>query len=650
MSRILLIEDETSTQNLLQNRLRDLGHEVVIAPTGAHGIMAARQERFHLFLVDIGLGKGIDGFDVCRRLKAMPQLHSIPVVLISGQVKSQEELHRGYEAGCESFLVKGDLTLMEDVVRAMLRIKTLQDDLGLQNRLLEEQNRRFQDERRRGEDLESALRETGRRGLVFRELAAGNPDGVILVDGEGIVRFADRGSRDIVGTDIEGRSIGEVSRGSGLEAFVRDARTEAREGFRFDLAGRSLSASVIPLIARVGTNERPYKAVLLLDAGRRRVAAEMLRMEEQGTPRRELGPLLESARRTFHPSAFPGDSEKARELRARATSFALTDSPVLVTGEVGTGHEWIARSLHFGGPRSGAFIPVNCAALDPKQLEIELFGVAKGAFPEAVSDRPGLFQQADHGTVLLSGIEALSSEAQAKLLGLVEMGEIYRVGSTTPERVDVRLVTSTTADLEALVTKGTFRPELYYHLSKAEIRLPALRERDQDVLHLARLFLQRYGSMKPDLRFSDEALWLLTQYSWPGNDRELENCIESACSVVTEDELGIYDLSPNLIDLHRRLSGEGRLPQSFEGLVHSGAPSLNGMAPLMPNASVINEDDIPLDLGAYERLCLERALRDTGGDKRKAARLLGMGKSTFYRKLNSHNLKWSRGAGQAAPV
>lgn len=641
MSRILLIEDETSTQNLLQSRLHDLGHEVDVAPTGARGLMSAREGRYHLFLVDIGLGSGIDGFEVCRRLKAMPQLHCIPVVLISGNVKSQEDLHRGYEAGCESFLVKGDLTLMEDVVRAMLRIKTLQDDLGLQNRLLEDQNRRLQEERQRGRDLESALRESGSRGLVFRELAAGRPDGIVLVDGEGVVCFADRGAREIVGNDVEGKNVGSLARGSGLEAFVRDARTEPREGYRFDVGHRSLSASVIPLVPRAGTSERPYKTVLLHDAGRRRVAAEMLRMEEQGTPRREIGPLLESARRTFHPSAFPGDAPAVRELRATTAKLALGDAPVLIRGEVGTAGRWIARALHFGGPRSGPFIPVSCSALDPQVLEQELFGFEKGAFPEALSDRPGIFQQADHGTLHLSGIETMSLELQGKLQGVLESGEVYRMGSHHPERVNVRVVASTTADLEALVREGRFRSELYYLLRSAELRLPALRERGEDVVLLARQYLQRYGTLEPNLRFSDEVLWLFTRYDWPGNERELENCVEAACSVVHGDVIEVQHLSAPLMDLHRGLSAEGRVPRELR---HGGAQPPAGAASagnLMVNPMEAHQD-IPLDLASYERLCLVRALYETNGDKRKAARLLKMGKSTFYRKLRAHDIDWPR--------
>ena len=225
----------------------------------------------------------------------------------------------------------------------------------------------------------------------------------------------------------------------------------------------------------------------------------------------------------------------------------------------------------------------------------------------------------------------------------MESGEVYRVGSTKPERVDVRVVTSTTTDLESLSANGSFNAELYYRLNKAEIRVPALKDRGEDVMLLARLYLQRYGSTNPDLRIADEALWLLTQYNWPGNERELENCIESACSVLMGNVLGVSDLSPSLIDLHRRLMSEGRVPSGFDNAANgtslgSGSTSLGG-GPLE-----LIEGEIPLDLGYYERMCLERALRETAGDKRKAARLLKMGKSTFYRKLNSHDIKWPRQA------
>ena len=340
MGRILVIEDEPGTQLLLQSRLQDLGHEVVTAPTGAMGVMEARSGRFDLFLVDVMLGSGIDGYEVTRRIKGMPHTHGVPVVLVSGQVKGREELHRGYEAGCESFLIKGDMTLLEDVVRAMLRIKSLQDDLGLQNRLLDDHNKRLQEEKARGADLEVALREQSAGPGPLRDLASAKACAMLVVGADGVVALVDRGAREIFGKDLEGKALGQLANGTGLEAYVRDARTEPREGFRFDLAGvsgreaRKLTANIVPLMVRPGHADRGYKVVLLQDAGKRQAAAEMLRLTEQGVPRRELGPLVEAARYSFHPSSLLGISPQISDLRSEIMRIAPQSYPVLVTGEV----------------------------------------------------------------------------------------------------------------------------------------------------------------------------------------------------------------------------------------------------------------------------------------------------------------------------
>ena len=487
MGRLLVIEDEQGFRLLLQNRLEDLGYEVATASTGAMGLMEARAGRFDLFLVDIALGTGVDGYEVCRRLKGMPQTVGVPVVLITAEKMSREDKHRGFEAGCESFLVKGDMTELEDVIRAMLRIKSLQDDLGIQNRLLEKQNRLLQEEKQRGADLELALRESGSRQLVFRELAVGRPDGVLMVDGEGTVRCSDRGAREIMGKDLEGRQLGSLAPASGLEAFVRDARTEPREGFRFDLSNqggrgaRSLSASVMPMVTRASPGEPGLRIVLLLDAGKRRVASEMLRMQEQGLPRRELGPLLEAARRSFHPSRLLGGSPPMVALRTRVSKMAPTDNPVLIRGETGTGKELIARSMHFAGTRSGAFIPVNCRALSPRVLESEFFGHIKGAFIGAFSDRPGFFHQAHMGTIYLEEVHSLSSELQLKVLKVLEQGEVTRVGAQKRDHVDVRVIASTTADLDLEVEEGRFNRDLYLRLSAVDLNVPTLAQREGDV-------------------------------------------------------------------------------------------------------------------------------------------------------------------------
>jgi len=649
VKRILLIEDEASTRLLFKNRLESFGCEVVMAATGAMGLMEARASQFDLFLVDIGLGSGIDGYEVCRRLKAIPSTATIPVVLISGQVKGQEELHFGYEAGCESYLVKGDLTLLEDVVRAMLRIKTLQDDLALQNHLLEQQNRRLTEERQRGADLETALRETGGRSLVFRELAAGRPDGTIIVDSEGIIRTGDRGAHAILGKDLESRHLATFAPDSGLEAFVRDARTDTHEAYRFDIrdnSGRvvhSLSATVVPLIAPIETTEGPSKVVLLLDAGKRRVASELLRLEEQGIPRGETGPLLEAARGIFHPTALIGISPAMVSLRERVVAVAKKNTPALIRGESGTGKKLVARVLHYTGPSSGPFLTVNCAAMAPEELEGELFGYVKGAFPDAIADRPGLFQQAGHGTVHIDEVGEMPLPLQAKLLRVIEEGEVTRLGSGTSERTQARIIASSSTDLGALCEEDQFRRDLLYRLGAGDILVEPLARRAEDIEPLAEHFLRRLCGTEEPARFSEEALWVLKQHDWPGNVRELRNCVESASGLARGEEIEVDDLPQPLVELFRRLDAK-EIPAAIPRPL--GAPRGTRIQ-TGPGAGEVESQDRLTELwgteeepslGLWEKRGLLDALRRTEGDKLAAAKLLGIGKSTFYRKLKTHGI------------
>ena len=658
MGRILVIEDEPSARLLLQSRLEDLGHEVATAPTGAMGLMEARAGRFDLFLVDVVLGAGVDGYEVTRRLKAMPQTHGVPVVMVSEHNTGREDLHRGYEAGCEAFLIKGDMTLLEDVVRAMLRIKALQNDLSLQNRLLEDHNRRLHEEQQRGADLELALRESGARALVFRELAAGRPDGVLVVDGDGIVREADRGARELFGNAVEGAHLGSLAPATGLEAYVRDARTEPREGFRFDLppqtgrGTRSVTASVVPTLPAGGVAGDPgLRVVLLLDAGKRRVAAELLRMQEQGIPRRETAPLIEAAREIHNPSSILGAVPEMVALRAHVAREAVTDDTVLIRGERGVGKQHVARALHFGGSRSGPFVPVSCGGFTPSVLESELFGHAKGAFTGAFADRPGLFHQAHMGTVFLADVDELSLDLQAKLVQVLEKSEVGRVGAPRCEQVDVRVIAATGADLGRAVAAGRFRDDLLQLLGGVDLEIPPLRARIDDLPLLARHFLGRYGASRATVELAEETLWALENHDWPGNVRELRQCIERACALTEGDVIGPEDLAPPLRELARRLAERSELPPAPRIVARPGAPETPERAPHprprmpedarppSPAGGAQAEEEVEISFDFFERKALLLALERTGGDKLKAAKLLAVGKSTLYRKLKRHGIQ-----------
>ncbi len=279
--------------------------------------------------------------------------------------------------------------------------------------------------------------------------------------------------------------------------------------------------------------------------------------------------------------------------------------PVLVLGESGTGKELVARSIHFSGPRrSGPFVPVDCSALVPTLIESELFGYVKGAFTGALRSKVGLLEAADGGTLFLDEIADLPFDLQAKLLRALQEREIRPVGSNDRVRINVRVIAATNRDLEAAIRSGSFRQDLYFRLNVVQIKLPPLRERKGDIPLLVNHFLEKFSDPERPVRsISEDAMARLMAYDWPGNVRELENAIERALALGAGPVLQLADLPSNL-----HSSSSDRLPA--------------------------NDELLPLD--ELERRAIFRALRETGGDKLAAARLLGIGKTTLYRKLKQY--------------
>ena len=264
-----------------------------------------------------------------------------------------------------------------------------------------------------------------------------------------------------------------------------------------------------------------------------------------------------------------GNCAPMQDLFSKIRKVAPTDSTVLIQGESGTGKELVARALHNFSRRAKApMISVNCAAIPESLIESELFGHEKGAFTGASAGRAGLVEAADGGTLFLDEIGELPLEAQARLLRVLQEGEIRRVGSVQSQKVDVRLIAATHRDLKSLAKIGQFREDLYYRLNVIALRLPALRERGDDVLEIARAFLQRQCTQmaREGLHFSYEAEQAIAQYSWPGNVRELENAIERAVILceggeISAELLGIdIELSELDDDFDNSSSGSGLEP------------------------------------------------------------------------------------------
>ena len=319
--------------------------------------------------------------------------------------------------------------------------------------------------------------------------------------------------------------------------------------------------------------------------------------------------LEEELQDRFQFSNIVGVSAPMREIFKKIRRLAFNESNVLVAGESGTGKELIARAIHYNSPRRNqAFIPVDCGALPEGVIESELFGHVRGSFTGATASAVGLFRVASGGTVFLDEIGELPMSSQVKLLRVLQEREVRPVGSATPVKIDIRVVAATNRDLEEAVAKGTFRRDLYYRLKVVAIEIPPLRERPEDIPALVHHFLQELGGESSQVKGIDEAaLRLLRKYAWPGNVRELENCIESAVAMARGDTLGVEDLPESLIDNVRPAAAR---------------PPAGG-----------------LSLKAYEKHAIEEALAVCGADIPRAARMLGVGKSTLYRKMQQHGIR-----------
>jgi len=299
-----------------------------------------------------------------------------------------------------------------------------------------------------------------------------------------------------------------------------------------------------------------------------------------------------------------GDSALIHRLHDLIGRISNSNSPVLLLGETGTGKELVARAIHFTGlRREKAFIPVDCSALTPTLVESELFGHVKGAFTGADHSKRGLLETANDGTIFLDEIGEFPLFLQAKLLRALQEKEVRPVGSTERISINGRVIAATNRDLEAGVRTGTFRQDLYFRLNVLQIKLPALREHKIDIPLLVTYFLEKFSDPLHVVRaISDQALRRLMAYDWPGNVRELENAIECAVALSSDTILTVDDVAS----------------------VPNGASA--GRPP----------GDELVSLAEVARRAVINTLRETGGDKPAAARLLGIGKTTLYRKLRDY--------------
>jgi DNA-binding NtrC family response regulator len=432
----------------------------------------------------------------------------------------------------------------------------------------------------RGEGYDVALARTGREAL----------------EALGTVR------PDLVVSDIRMPGV------TGLEVLARAREVDPQTPVVLMTAQASLQSAVRAVNEGAYYYlQKPFANDELLAICRRALEARQLKRENTAL-RKEI------RRRDDRSSARPiGRSRSFQEVLQLAETVAPTDSTILISGESGTGKEVLARYIHALSERSeGAFSSINCGALPESLLESELFGHVKGAFTGAVKDREGLLVAARGGTFFLDEVGEMSPATQVKLLRALQEREVIPVGSTEPVPVDVRLIAATNRELEEEIRLGRFRSDLYYRLNVIALHLPPLRERREDIPLLARHFLERLAARgdaaEAPKRLQQETLEVLMRYDWPGNVREMENALERAVVVTRGDEL-----------------------------TPAGLP-----APVRePPVQRIVSDDAPANppMEVIERAYIQWVLQAEGGNKSRAAEVLGIDPSTLYRKLHRYGLE-----------
>ena len=430
------------------------------------------------------------------------------------------------------------------------------------------------------------------RRLLAEELRKAGYEVVEAGGGAEAIEHGRQAKFDVVLTDIRMGEVGGLAVLQDFKEHSPDASIVLLTGFgSMEGAIEAIKQGAYDYLAKPFRKEE-IKLVVRRSLERSRLLRENARFREELRDRQEAGTLV-------------GSSAPMLDVFKLVAKVSGGKSTVLIEGESGTGKELIARAIHTNSPRRDqSFVPVNCAALPDALLESELFGHEKGAFTGAIGMKKGLFETAHEGTIFLDEVGDIGLPLQVKLLRVIQEQEVRRVGGTTTGKVDVRIIAATNHDLAQWVKEGKFREDLFYRLNVVRIVVPPLRERREDIPMLAHHFLQMVcaESGQTVRGFAPETMTFLVQYAWPGNVRELENVIERAVSLTH----GPLILPEDLPEEIRRAEPPSAIP-------------------------VLQHEKEPITLDELEKRYLIKVLKDTGNNKVRAAKILGIDRRTLYR-------------------
>ncbi|MFB4164223.1 sigma 54-interacting transcriptional regulator [Alteribacillus sp. JSM 102045] len=454
----------------------------------------------------------------------------------------------------------------------------------------------------------SAWQKTGQRAESLETIYEYLYDGIIMVDNDGYITMLSQEYADFLEVklqDVIGRHVTEVIENTRMHIVVQTGKPEIADLQR--IKGDYMIASRIPIIKNGEITGAVGKVLFKNVGGFNALYKRIHRMEKE--LKQYKGDWQEQHQAKYQFSHIIGESRTMKDTKQLAEKAADTDSNVLLLGESGTGKELFAHAIHNASSRApGSFVKVNCAAIPPELLEAELFGYVEGSFTGAKKGgKKGKFEAADGGTIFLDEIGELPLHMQVKFLRVLQEKEVEKVGANNTTSVDVRIIAATNRDLEEMVDKGEFRLDLYYRLNVIAISIPPLRDREEDIKKLTTLLLNRISEQmgKHILGISDKAKFMLLQYHWPGNIRELENVLERAI---------------NLADPYSELQ-----PEHFSEKLR-----YNSSENIKPLHSVLEE---------AEKLAISRALQKTEGNKSRAASLLGISRTAFYEKIKKYSLE-----------
>ncbi len=582
---ILIVDDEESLRNTFQIFLKREGYgPVILASNFEEALGQINAQSFDLIISDIVLG-GNTGIDLLKRIRELNL--ACPVVMVTG--------YPTVDTASEALRL-GAFDYIQKPVEKEQLLKTTR--LALQQYRLTLEKQKAQEEK-----------EQYRKYLDT--LFASVSDSIITIDGKLNIVKMNQAAVSFLGVINpkvrEGMNLATVCSGNATCFFKKDAEKVLRSGIeikehRIEFTTEFVEQKIISMCISPLEDGRGglHGAVIVI--------RDMTAIIEQGHVKQ---------RRSFH--RMIGVSPAMQTVYTMIENVGKVNSTVLITGESGTGKELATEALHLESHRKNRpLVKVDCTAIPENLLESELFGHKKGSFTGADQDRMGRILQADGGTLFLDEIGDIPSMMQLRLLRFLQEKTFYPVGRDNSIQVDVRIVAATNVNLKEKVQKGTFREDLYFRLRVIDIILPPLRERTGDILLLTNMFIQLYANQmnKPVSGISDQAMTFLLDYQWPGNVRELEHVIERSCVLCNSSTLSCNELPREIIE-HRHRPPE-TAPQFSQ---------FQETSPPQPSSLVYPFQDNGLE----SRLIA--ALRKCGGNKAKAARLLGIDRSTLYRKL-----------------